>query len=132
MIRKLGGIAVGMAVALLIMIATEALGHRLFGAGLGPDGGAPPTEALPAEVQAAVLFGWFLASLIGGYAAVWISRVSATAWAVGGLILLAVAFRFMLAPAPQWMIVGGILAAPFGSWLAQQLPRGKVDRPTSG
>ena len=126
MIQKLGGIAAGIAVAIIIMIATEAVGHRLFGSGLAPDGGAPPTVDLPAEVQASVLLGWFLAALLGGYTAVWISRVGATSWAVAGVILLAVAFRFVIAPAPSWMIIGGLVAAPLAGWLAQQIPRRRV------
>lgn len=125
MIRKLTGIAVGIAVAILVMMVAEAIGFRLFGIELGPDGAAPPTAHLPAGVNLAVLLGWFLGGLLGGYVAILMSRVDWSAWPIAGVIWLAVILRFALSAAPLWMIVGGILAPPLAGWLAQRLPRSR-------
>lgn len=122
MVRNLGGIAVGLLVAIVIIMAAEAIGHRLFAGGLAPDGGAPPAMALPPEVNASVLAGWFLGALAGGYAAILVSRIKSMAWAVAMVILLAVGFRFAIADAPAWMIAGGLVAPPLAAWIAQRLP----------
>lgn len=125
MIRKLAGIAVGIAVAIVVMIVAEAIGYRLFGLELGADGAAPVGAAVPDAVQVAVLTGWFLAGLAGGYTAILISRFDRTAWPVAGVIWLAVILRFALGGGPVWMMVGGVVAPPLAGWLAQRLPIGR-------
>ena len=124
MIRKLGGIAAGIAIAIAIMMIAEVIGHALFDVPIAADGASPASvQALPAEVQLSVLLGWFLGALIGGYASIAVSRFGWTAWAVAAVVLLAVLTYFLLSPMPGWMIAGGIIAPPLGGWLAQLLPR---------
>ena len=123
MIRKLGGIAAGIAIAIAIIMTVDAIGHRLFGIGLGPDGAAPATAVFPTGVLVSSLFGWFLGTLAGGYAAITVSRSGWTAWAVAGAILIAVVANFASEPHPAWMIFGGIVAPSLAGWIAQLLPR---------
>lgn len=124
MIRKLGGIAVGTAIAILIMMMAEAAGHRLFDLPIGPDGETVvAVERLPVGVQLSVGAGWFLGPLIGGYASTCMSRFGWTAWAVAGIIAFTILVYVILAPLPLWMTAGGAAAALLGGWLAQLPPR---------
>ena len=129
MIRKLGGIAVGIAIAVVTMMIAEAVGYRLFGFRLGPDESLTvPDTALPRGVQLTVVAGWFVGTFVGAYAAWWVSRKRWTAWAVAAAILLAVAIRVMLSATPALMIAGGILGPLIAAAVAQRLPgrRGRI------
>ena len=127
MIHKLGGIALGLAIAIAIMIFAEAIGYGLFGIGVGPDGEVPAGPP-PTGVQISILLGWFLAALAGSYAAMWLSRATWTAWVIAVVIVLAVIFRFALAPGPLWTMIAGAIAPLAGAWIAKQLPRKATER----
>ena len=123
MIRKLGGIATGMAIAVAIMIVFESMAFRLLAPGVGADQAPPVADtALPVELQLSVLASWFFGTLVGAYSAMWVSRARWTAWAVAAAVLLAVLMRFLLSATPGWLVAGGIVAPLVAAWLAQLLP----------
>lgn len=127
--RTLAGIAIGIGIALLTMIAAEAIGNRLFGIALAPDQAMPvPDTALAPGVQASIVAGWFLGTLLGAYAAVLVSRRRFTAWLVAGAILVGIVARIALSATPLLMIAGGIAAPLLGALLAQMLGKRRPTR----
>ena len=123
MIRKLGGVALGIAIAVVVMMVAEAIGYRMFGFEMGPDQALPvPDTALPMGVQIAVVAGWFFGTLAGAYAAIWLSRTPWTAWAVAAAIIFGVILRLILSSTPLLMTAGGIAGPLIAAWLAQLLP----------
>ena len=122
MIHRLSGIALGLAIAIAIMISAEAIGYNLFGLGVGPDG-AVPAGPPPTGVRISILLGLFLAALAGGYAAIRLSRAPWTTWVIGVVILMAVVLRFALAPGPLRTLAIGAVAPLLGAWIGQLLAK---------
>ena len=128
--RTLAGTAVGIGIAVLIMIIAEAIGNRMFGLALDPDQALPLTDAsLPPGAQLSVVAGWFAGTFLGALAALWISRVAWTAWAVAGAILVGIVARILLSSTPPLMIAGGLAGPLLGAFLAGLLgPRRSTAR----
>ena len=121
MIRKLGGIAVGIAVAVAVMMLAESSGYRLFGLDSAAET-AGSDAALPPGLQLFVVAGWFLGALAGSYAADWVSRAGWTGWIVAAVIALGVVLRAALSITPTWMLAAGVIAPLLAALLAQRLP----------
>ena len=123
MIRTLAGVAIGIAVAIVLMMIVEALGNALF---------PPPSidlnnpnapAALPFANQLFPILGWFSASLVGGWLAIQMSAREWTSWLVAASVLVGELLEFSLGRHDLWVIAAGILAPPLAAWLAQKLPR---------
>lgn len=121
MIRTLGGIAAGLAAAIVLMMVTEAIGHRVAPAPGWIDlpGGAEE-PSMPVLSLLFPLLGWFLGALVGGWIAIRLSDRAWTAWAVAAIVLVAAIFNFVLLPFPAWVIVAGLGLPALGAWLAQK------------
>jgi hypothetical protein len=126
MIRTLGGIAGGVAIAILLVMFIESVGLRLAWQRstvelAGGEGRAPiGTLIFP-------ILGWFVGTFVGGMAAVWFSARNWTAWVVAAAVLMGVLLRITLAGHPVWAMILGALAPVIGALLAQRFaPRRKV------
>jgi len=123
MIRTLAGVAVGIAVAIILMMVIEALGNALF---------PPPSldlndpnapAALPFANQLFPILGWFVASLLGGWLSIRVSAREWTSWLVAASVLVGELLDFALGGHALWVMVAGVLAPPLAAWLAGKLPR---------
>lgn len=114
MVRKLGGLVLGVALALVLMMAIEAIGNRVV-----PLAEARPDDSLPFQSLLPVVIGWFVGTFAGGYVAVWVGRDRWLAWAVAFAIMVGEVIAFVLTPYPAWMIVAGLVLPLLGAWAAR-------------
>jgi hypothetical protein len=123
MIRTLAGIAGGIAVAIVVMVITEAIGNRIFPTMALGAAQPEPAAQLPFETLIFPLIGWFVGPLAGGMLAVWSSRRRWTSWPVAAAVLIGAMLRFALASHPAWAIAAGLAAPLAAGWIAQHGPR---------
>ncbi len=117
MVRKLTAFALGLIVAVIVMMSVEALGYRLFPLP-GFDEAQPANPAaIPTGVLVFILLAWSLGVAIGAYVAVRMSKVPWPAWLIAAAIVAAACFRFALAAHPTWMIAAGIALPILAAWL---------------
>ena len=135
MLRTLLGIIVGLVTAMLLIFALEAAGMMVFPP---PAGLQLNNEADLAQLVAQsspgkkswVVFGWALASFVGGWVAARISQLHPrfAALAVAALIMIGTVMNAMVIPHPMWMnVLGIVLPVPLallGARLAR--PRSKA------
>lgn len=122
MIRTLGGIAAGLAAAIVLMMVSEAIGNQVAPVPVGLDiEGIGETLPVPPLTFLFPILGWFLGSLVGGWLSIRISDRPRTAWAVAAVVLAALIFNFLMMAYPIWVVVVGIVVAPLGGWLAQRI-----------
>ena len=119
MIRTLGGIVVGMAAAITLIMITEVIGNQIAPTRIiTTDNGeaAPPllTSLLP-------VIGALLGAMIGGFIAIKVSDRPWTAWAITGAVLAATIFNFVLMGFPVWVMMVGVIMPVLGGWLAQRI-----------
>ena len=133
MLRTLLAVIAGVITAMLLIIVLEAASPMMFPtpAGLQANneaGLALSVEMLSTGKKAWVVFGWALASLIGGWVAARISRrhPRGAALAVATLIVIGVVMNAMAIPHPLWMnLLGVLLPVPMallGARLARRPP----------
>ena len=122
MIRTLGGVAAGVAIAIALMMLVEGLGNMVFPpprVNLN-DPNAP--AALPVANQLFPVLGWFIATLVGGWIAIQLSGRGWTAWLVAASVLIGEILDYLLGRHAAWVMVAGILAPIAAAWIAQKLP----------
>ena len=73
MIRTLGGVAAGIAVAIVLMMIIEAIGNQMFPPPALDLNNPNAPAALPFASLAFPVVGWFVATLAGGWFAIQIS-----------------------------------------------------------
>jgi len=124
-LRRLLAVFAGLGVALGITFAVEALtSHLLFPLPPGTDPyDAESMKATMAPLPRAVLLGWALSAVAGGWVAARVGGRPRQPARLVGVILLAVAiFRLSSFPHPTWFRVVGVLlflpAAELGARLA--------------
>ncbi len=124
--RTILGAVVGLAAAMATMLLIEGLATMLF----PPPGIDLNSEAALAEMvakatpamKALVVFGWLLASFVGGWVAAKISRAHrvGAAVVVGVAVVLGVIFNAVALPHPLWMTASGVLLPiPLAWWAAR-------------
>jgi hypothetical protein len=120
MLRTLLGIIIGLVTAMLLIFALEAAGMMLFPP---PPGMQLNNEADLAHLvaqsstgkKAWVVFGWALASFVGGWVAARIGRQHPrfAALSVAVLIMVGTVMNAMVIPHPMWMnLLGVVLPVP--------------------
>ena len=122
MIRTLGGVAAGVAFAIIAMMVVEALGNALFPPPALDLNNPNAPAALPVANQLVPILGWFIAALVGGWFAVQLSARNWTTWLVAASVLVGQFFDYLLGRHPAWVMIAGIIAPIVGAWLAQKLP----------
>lgn len=115
--RKISAVVLGVVVAVVLIIAIEALGHSAYPVPQGLD--ISNSEAMQAYVMGlpigALLFvmgAWLVATLAGGLLACFIARETPLVYAaiVGGLVLLGTVINLMSVPHPPWFSITSVLA----------------------
>ena len=130
MIRTLAGVAAGIAIAIVLMMLTEALGNALFPPPSVDLNNPDAPTALPFVNQLFPILGWFVSSLLGGWLAIQVSAREGTAWLVAASVLVGELLDFSLGRHAVWVMVVGVLVPLAAAWLAQKLPRWQM-RPTA-
>lgn len=117
MIRKISAVVLGVLIAVILIIAIEALGHAVYPPPDGMD--VTDREAIRAYVMgapiAALLFvmaAWLVATFAGGLLACFIARETPLVYAaiVGGLVLLGTIINLLSIPHPLWFSITSLLA----------------------
>ncbi len=115
--RKISALVLGVVVAVVLIIAIEALGHSAYPVPEGLD--ISNSEAMQAYVMGlpigALLFvmgAWLVATLAGGLLACFIARETPLVYAaiVGGLVLLGTVINLISIPHPPWFSITSVLA----------------------
>ena len=125
MIRALAGLAAGLAVAIMTVMATEGIGNQLYPPPAGYDMTSGSAETLPFETLVWPVIGWFLGAAAGAWVAVRVSGLRWPGWAIAACVLAATILNLALITHPIWVIVAGVIAPLLGGWLGQLLPHGR-------
>ena len=123
-IRTLAGLAAGLLVAILTIMAVEGIGNQLYPPPAGYDMTTASAETLPFETLIWPVIAWFLGALAGGWVAVRVCGVRWAGWAIAGFVLAATLLNLALITHPLWMIIAGIAAPLLGGLIADRLPKG--------
>ncbi len=115
--RKLLAVVLGVVVAVIVIIAIEALGHAIH---------PPPAEldvadkqaleayvaSLPLTALLTVMAAWIAATLTGGLLACFIAQERPVAYAniVGVLVLLGTVINLVSIPHPLWFSISSVAA----------------------
>jgi hypothetical protein len=131
MIRNILGIVAGIAVAVLTVMAVQALGHTLYPYPADVDLSDPEqiARAFPAIPIAAKLFvvaAWFAGALAGAAVAKAISGRDWAAWTIAALIAIGAVMNLFVIPHPTWMQISAIVAPLLGGLIANHLVRRRV------
>ena len=138
MIRKIVAVVLGVMVAVVLIIAIEALGHAIYPL---PDNiDLSDTDAMAAYVLGAppgalllVLAAWLVATLAGGLLACRIAREMPLMYSaiVGGLVLLGTIIDLMSIPHPLWFSVTSIVAIVATIFMSSRLGAAFVATPAA-
>jgi hypothetical protein len=123
MIRTLAGLAAGLAVAIMTVMAVEGIGNQLYPPPAGYDMTSASAETLPFETLVWPVIGWFLGAAAGAWVAVRVSGENWPGWAIAIFVLAATILNLVLITHPTWVIVAGVIAPLLGGWVGQLLPK---------
>ena len=127
MIRTLGGVAAGVAIAIALMMLVEGLGNMAFPPPRVNLNDPNAAASLPLANQLFPVLAWFVATLVGGWIAVQLSGRGWTAWLVAASVLVGEILDYLLGRHTAWVMGAGILAPIAAAWIAQKL-RGRTPR----
>ncbi len=117
MTRKILAVVFGVVVAVVLIIAIEALGHTVYPVPDGLDLANP--EVLKAYMIDApiaalllVLGAWLVAALVGGLSACFIAKESPLVYSaiIGGLVLMGTVINLISIPHPLWFSITSVVA----------------------
>ena len=121
MIRMLGGVAAGVAIAIALMMLVEGLTNMAFPPPRLNLNNPNAPATLPLATQLFPVLAWFLATLIGGFIAVVLSSRAWTAWLVAASVLAGEILDYLLGRHAAWVMISGILAPLLAAWIVQKL-----------
>lgn len=117
------GLIAGVALAIVVVIVVETLGHHLWPMPADVNVQDPAQlreimDQIPLPAKLSVLIGWALGSLLGGFTAARISGRRWPAWAVGIAMLLAGGATMAMIPHPLWFMAATLPATLAPAWIA--------------
>jgi hypothetical protein len=126
MLRLIVSIMAGLAIAVLLIVATDTLFHTVSTTPAPDPGNADAMRDYvarqPPALLGGIVLGWSLAAFSGAaVAARAAGRRQGAGWSVTLLVLLATAANFVLVEHPVWMAATAILAIPAAGALATRL-----------
>lgn len=116
--RTILGMLIGVVVAIAVIMAVEAMGHRFWPPPVGLDPTDPANEAafaafvtsLPFAAKLFVLVAWLLGTFIGSLTAAKVARhQTAAALLVALVVLSGVIGMVVKVPHPTWLSAAGLL-----------------------
>ena len=126
MLRLIVSIMAGLALAVLLIVATDTLFHTVSTTPPPDPGNADAMRDYvarqPPALLGGIVLGWSLAAFSGAAVAARVAgRRQGAGWSVTLLVLLATAANFVLVEHPVWMAATAILAIPAAGALATRL-----------
>ena len=114
MLRKIGGVIGGIALAFIVVQAAEMIVHTLYPPPAGTDmrnmaAVKAFVATLPATAFLLVLGGWMVGTFAGTSAAAKIGRSSTPAYVVGALLLCAGIANAVMIPQPLWFSIASFV-----------------------
>ncbi|MBL8544963.1 MAG: hypothetical protein JNL81_00780 [Hyphomonadaceae bacterium] len=121
-LRVILGIAIGVAVGIGLVMAGDAINHRLW---------PPPPEVQITNPEAirdymrtapiTSLLGlpvtWTIAAFAAAFAGAKIAAKSWAGWIAGALVFALTCLNLAMIPHPAWMLVAAIVLVPAAAWL---------------
>lgn len=138
--RSILAVFLGWAASLFVIVAVEAVGHRLFPLPAGADiwsraALTGPGPAVPIGALILVVAGWICGALAGGFLAGRLVQRAQLGHAmlVAVVVLGSAVWTMLTMPHPVWMWVASILLIPAGGWLGGRLAmsRGRAYPPAA-
>ena len=128
--RIIGGILVGVVIAVALVFVTEWIVGLIVPAPADfnmrdPEAVRARVASLPMWVILVVLVGWLVGTGLGSWAAVRIARTTRL-WpglVVGAIIFLSTLYNIMTIPHPIWFAAISLIAIPIASWLGAKSGR---------
>ena len=128
MIRSILGVIAGIVVAVLTVMAVQALGHALYPYPADVDLNDPEQIArvfptIPLAAKLFVVAAWFGGALAGAAVAKAIAGRDWAAWTIAVLIAIGGLANIFVIPHPVWMQVSAVVAPLLGGLIANHLVR---------
>jgi len=120
-LRRIGAVIAGLIVAVLIVFASEGIGHKIYPPPPGTDMHDMAkvkafVATLPLSVLLIVLTGWLIATFAGTWLAARIAGTPMPGYVVGALLLCAgIANAFMI-PQPVWFSIASFVIYITATW----------------
>ena len=126
LMRRILGIVLGVAAALAILAAIEAIAHWLYPVALdyeALDRAAlrRAVAALPLPTKLLVMFGWFAATFGGAWLALRVCDWRWAGWIVAAVLVAGNIANLLALPHPLWMQAAAIVVPLAGAWLARRV-----------
>ena len=139
MVRTIGGILLGVVIAVALVFAIEWVVGLIIPAPADfnmrdPEQVRARVASMPTWVILLVLVGWLVGTWLGSYAAVRIARTKKL-WpglVVGAIIFLSTLYNIMTIPHPIWFVAVSLLVIPIASWSGARKGRTHATVPDAG
>jgi len=123
LMRAIVGLVLGIAAALAILAAMEAIAHALYPVALDTEtldrtALAAKMAALPLPAKLLVVVGWFAAAFGGAWLALRVCDRRWAGWTVAALVIAGNIATLISLPHPLWMQAAAIIAPLAGAWAA--------------
>ncbi len=122
MLKIILGIIAGVVVAFAAVIGGETLVHMLTGGPVVDMTDKAAVEAMmastPVGAKIGVVATYFVAVLLGGFAATRVTGRAWSAWVVAAVLLAATIANYVMLPHPVWMIAASVVLIGLAGWLA--------------
>jgi hypothetical protein len=116
-LRTIIATGLGVIIAVLVIMAIEAIGHRLAPFPPQVDPMNPDMAKVPVVAMLAVVLAWFLGTLAGGSLGNRLAHCRWPGWVIAGLVLVGAIYQFTIITHPAWMMAAGVAAPLLAAWI---------------